>query len=170
MQLVYRYTEQDVADAQETYARGLPTIQRVVYSVLLWILRLGLLGQGIFFVHFGPDTRSLGIVMLVASGILFAGRSARKLGIKRSAAKLLRKNPILQKEFKMEVSEQGLQTSADGLHTQLAWSNVIRWQESERLFLLYNTTRVYSIVPKRAFAPDEADRFRELLTKNVTRH
>ncbi len=168
MEITYRYTEQDLLEAQMTYLRGSSLFRRIAYTALLWVLRLGLLGLGIFLVWFEHDTRSLGVVFVAVSIILIVvAPLLRKVTQKRSVARTLRKSPNLQKEFKVNISERGLETWADDLHTEVGWPHIFRWQESDRLFLLYNNPRIYSIFPKRAFAPGGVDQFRELLAGRI---
>jgi hypothetical protein len=168
MEINYRYTERDLLDAQKAYLEGSSPFRRIAYDVLLWVLRLTVLGLGAFFVLFDRDTRSLGMVFLAISIILIVvAPIARKLRQRRSVGRTLRKNSNLQKEFKVNISERGLETWAENLHTEVGWPHIVRWQESERLFLLYNNPGIYSIFPKSAFAPDEVDQFRKLLVQNV---
>jgi hypothetical protein len=50
---------------------------------------------------------------------------------------------------------------------QLKWGNFIRFLESDDIFMLFHSDLIFNILPKRAFAADEIDQFRELLRRKI---
>ena len=164
MQIIFCLTERDLLEAQRTYWEGSRRLLRIAYRTLMWVLRLFMLGLGLFFALFDEATRALGIVFIaIAILMIVIAPFTQKLSAKR----FFRKNPHLQKECRIDISEQGVECSTEDFHSEVGWSRFPKWQESERIFLLYNSARVYSIFPKRAFAAEEVDAFRSLLTQKI---
>ncbi len=162
MLITYRLTSQDVLEGYKRYRQGVSPLVRIVYYGLTWVLRISLIGFGLFLIAFDETVRSLGtvFVLIAACSILFS-IFARRI----SAARYFKKNPSLRKEYKAQFDEDGVEWWSEDLHTKSGWSNFLRWQESKSVFLLYPTTRIFNIIPKRAFAPGEVEQFHALLTR-----
>jgi hypothetical protein len=45
------------------------------------------------------------------------------------------------------------------------WLNFLRWQQSNRAFLLCPNSRIFNMFPKRAFAAGEVEQLHELLAR-----
>ncbi|MGC2248940.1 MAG: YcxB family protein [Terriglobales bacterium] len=65
------------------------------------------------------------------------------------------------------ISETGIDSSSPTGSTQSTWSAYTRYVESRNLFLLYQAPHVFSLLPKRAFAPGEEESFRGLLNAKL---
>ena len=65
------------------------------------------------------------------------------------------------------ISETGIDSSSPTGSTQSTWSAYTRYVESRNLFLLYRAPHVFSLLPKRAFAPGEEESFRGLLNAKL---
>jgi hypothetical protein len=85
----------------------------------------------------------------------------------RIAGRLFREQSEKQVEQTTEFSETGIRTeSADGTDSVVAWPQVMKWSESERVFLLYLTARLFVVYPKRVMGGKAAE-LRELLKGKV---
>ena len=81
----------------------------------------------------------------------------------RVASRVFREQAAVQVEQVTEFSESGIQTqSEDGTESAIGWSQVLKWSESEAVFLLYLTPRLFVVFPKRAMG-ERASELRELL-------
>lgn len=70
---------------------------------------------------------------------------------------------------RVSMSDEGVSFVSQGFDASCHWSRLLAQSESENLFLLYPTERIFYIVPKIAFQPGELGEVQELLTRNVAR-
>jgi hypothetical protein len=65
-------------------------------------------------------------------------------------------------------SEAGLVATARGVRSNVEWSRFLRMKEAEKHFLLYTSTDLYNIVPKRGFvSQQDIAAFRQLATQGI---
>ena len=69
----------------------------------------------------------------------------------------------MQDEFTAEISEEGVFMESPTFNANLKWGLFLRFLESDRVFLLYQSSRIFNLLPKSAFAPAEVKEFRQLL-------
>jgi len=68
----------------------------------------------------------------------------------------------------LRVRESGFTATANGAQSEVAWSRFVRLREAENHFLLYRSTDLYAIVPKRGFANQaDIDMFRDMATRGI---
>jgi hypothetical protein len=85
----------------------------------------------------------------------------------RVASRVFREQSRQQVEQTTEFSESGIRTqSADGTESAIGWSQVLKWSEGERVFLLYLTPRLFVVFPKRVMG-ERVEELRELLKEKV---
>ncbi len=78
------------------------------------------------------------------------------------------KHPHLHQLFTVEISDEAIRsTSVNGSWDQ-RWSLYTKFVETKGLFVLYQGDRMFSFLPKRAFAPVEADQFRDLARSKIS--
>jgi|SRR5579863_1400702 len=77
------------------------------------------------------------------------------------------KDRRLQDEFTAEISEEGVYMESPTFNANLRWGLFLRFLESDRVFLLYQTSRMFNLLPKSAFTPAEIDEFRQLLRRKL---
>jgi YcxB-like protein len=169
MVINFRLTADDLYEGQRQFYRGmrtfgLPRLPRAFRA----IFPLVMIGIGIFLltVQGGHDDRATGL-MAIGLGLIFLLFDLVLWKI--LAARYYNKNPSLQKDYRVQFDEEGVEYWAQDMHSKSGWSNVLRWQESENLILLYPSTRIFTMLPKRAFAPGEVDQLRELLVRKIPR-
>jgi hypothetical protein len=169
MVINFRLTADDVYEGQRQFFRGmrvfgLPRLPRAFRI----IVPLFLIGIGIFLltVQGGNDDRGTGL-MAIGLGLFLLLFDLFLWKI--LAARYFKKNPSLQKEIRVQLDEDGVEHWAQDMHSKSGWSNFLRWQESKNLILLYPNTRIFTMLPKRAFAPGEVDQLRELLARKIAR-
>jgi hypothetical protein len=71
------------------------------------------------------------------------------------------KHKTLQQPFEMSWSNKGFRTSNANGDWTLPWSDFYGWDESDHVFLLYQSPRLFNIVPKRVLTPEQIDDFRQ---------
>jgi hypothetical protein len=72
------------------------------------------------------------------------------------------KDSRLHQEFTADISEEGVHLISLDFDANLKWSLYLRFLESDRVFLLHQTERLFNMFPKSAFTPGEIEAFREL--------
>jgi hypothetical protein len=77
------------------------------------------------------------------------------------------KDRRLQHEFTANISEDGIHLQSSDFDANLKWALYLRFLESDRVFLLYQTNRMFNLFPKSAFAAGEIDEFRQLLQRKL---
>ena len=80
-----------------------------------------------------------------------------------SARSQFSQQPAAQGPKTMNVDESGLHWRWQSGQSDVAWTNFIRFLESETVFVLYSSPVAFNILPKRAFTPEQATSFREVL-------
>jgi hypothetical protein len=68
----------------------------------------------------------------------------------------------------VNIDERGIVADGPQGRMESAWSNYEHYQETENLFLMYHTSDVVGLVPKKAFkTPDDLEQFRKLLASKL---
>lgn len=82
--------------------------------------------------------------------------------------RVYRRNPRMFGMRTIQISDTGIVADHQLGHTESAWSMYEKFHETQKLFLLYQTTDVIGILPKRVFA-DTADleQFRAFIASKV---
>jgi YcxB-like protein len=166
MKITYHITREDYIDAQKLHrAKGPSTLVRAirlgakVVAVVALVIMLGLaavIRDRSLWLNFAP---LIGVWVLWV--LLFL--VWMPINWRRSYAKDRR----LQNEFTADVSEEGVHLESVDFDANLKWALYLRFLESDRVFLLYQTERLFNMFPKSAFAPGEIEEFRELARRKL---
>ncbi|WP_394408140.1 YcxB family protein [Roseateles sp. BYS78W] len=74
----------------------------------------------------------------------------------------------LHQPFSVEIETAGLQFRTENGSGLLPWGNLYRWRESGKVFVLYQSDLLFSLIPKRCFESGAAqDEFRTTLARQV---
>jgi hypothetical protein len=65
------------------------------------------------------------------------------------------------------ISSSGIAISDSNGQSTSKWTAFIRYAETKNLFVLFYRPNLCHTVPKRAFAPEDLSRFREILQQSV---
>ena len=85
-----------------------------------------------------------------------------------NAESLFRKTPRLAQEIRYVFDAQGIQSDMEGASGRIDWNVLYRLGETNTLFLLYHSSYLAWLAPKRFFTSDADMRaFRELLVAHV---
>lgn len=143
--------------------------ERVFYrSTRSWkmdkVVAVLLLGMGIYGVLVvGPRWWTLGMFPLAVLE-WFNLLSIRPLQIRY----FFKRNPKLHERYRLGFTDAGIDFKTASLESKVAWTHYARFLESRELVLLIYGTRMYTVIPKRAFAAQEQyERFMALIRANV---
>jgi drug/metabolite transporter (DMT)-like permease len=85
------------------------------------------------------------------------------------ASKNYAEDDQIGQELVAEVSDSSIRIETVAGHTELFWTALKSYTESEVLFLIYLSKKPFLAFPKRAFAGDDLNQFREFLASRLTR-
>ncbi|QDZ11772.1 YcxB family protein [Devosia ginsengisoli] len=80
-----------------------------------------------------------------------------------SARRMFRQQKSLQGRLVYGWSDAGLHTESEYGSFDIPWSHFIRWAEDDRTFLLFESDRLYRMVPKRVLTTDQQASLRRAL-------
>jgi hypothetical protein len=166
MNISYRITREDFVDAQKLHRSKGP-------SVAVRAIRLGakvLMGSAfLILVILAAVTRNRGLWSNIAPLIvlLVVWSIAMWVWVPLSWRRAYAKDRRLQHEFAASISEDGIRLQSVDFDATLKWAAYLRFLESDRIFLLYQTNRMFNLFPKTAFAPGETEEFRQLVRRKL---
>ena len=99
-------------------------------------------------------------------GLLLGGFVA--FGTRILLRRAFMKEPSLQLETKNIISEDGLVLTTSRAETKLNWSAFIRYTETKDIFVLYVQSRMFHIIPKRAFRAEDVITLREMFSSHIS--
>jgi hypothetical protein len=164
MRIVYRISEQDYLAARDLFvANERPVYRRISRRLMPWIGGFLLVTQVAYAAivpRANPALTAFGA--LVGIYFLYCGFALRRY-FRRS----YRKDRRFEHDFTADVSDDGIHIVTTTAEAEVKWAGFVRFLESDEIFMLFHAEWIFNIFPKRAFAPGEADRFRELLRHNI---
>jgi hypothetical protein len=75
--------------------------------------------------------------------------------------------PSLKGPRTIQVDAGGVQLRWSGGKSEFAWNNFIRYREGSNRFLLYTSSSLFTVVPKRAFMPQQLSEFRTIVSREI---
>jgi len=99
----------------------------------------------------------LGFLFLMCPFIFFASRVRRDF----------RRHPNLALEYRLRADDSGIELASDTNQGGGKWSSYTAFRETATLFVIYSGTRMFFMVPKRAFSEDQLDNFRRLVRQKL---
>lgn len=165
MKIVYRISEEDYIGARDLFvANERPWYRRVSRRLMPWIGALILITQVVYLLRV-PDRNPAVVAcgFFVGAYFLYCG-----FAIRRYFGRRYRNDPRFQHDFVADISEAGIHLVTPTVESQIKWASVVRFLESDKIFMLFHAEWIFNIFPKRAFATGEVDEFRELLRRNTS--
>ena len=150
MQSSYQLSEKDLLEAQTSHAGRLFRISQI-FGAFLIAAGLGgvVFGQG----QYAP------VPIVIGLFLLFRLRLSAKLAFRRDVA--------AQGKVEVTASQAGIQFLSARGTADLKWDAFLRYTETKNLFMLYPQSRLFNIIPKRAFTPQDLQEFRQALQQNL---
>jgi hypothetical protein len=163
MQIEYEISEQDFIDAQRLAIRNSP--MRLVRWTR-WVLPLFGVGLLIFLIN---ALARQGFSMRAIPGLAFCLLFISLPLLSRSnQKKVYAKNTAMHGKLSLEASDEGLKFRGPTFSSEVGWSNFCKFFEDERSFVLYKTSQVFNIVPKRELSPDQITSLRAYLDQKIS--
>ena len=124
---------------------------------------------------FGRNSLSNGQVAGIVGGTLggviggvIGAICVRYLYLPRKHRRVFRQQTSLHLPFRFSWSAEEILSENERGSSNTKWSEIIKWKENNRLFLLYISDVMFLIIPKRAFADQgELSRFRQALDRHA---
>jgi hypothetical protein len=161
MRLVYKVSEDDWAEAYRLFVVNEKPTRRMSRRIMPWMGGLMIL---LSIIILASDKEAFGALPFGLMGIYFVYCS---FALRRFFRKLYKKNRELQHEITADVSEESVHVITSLSDTHLQWKAIIRFVESDKIFMFFYSEWTFSIVPKRAFTADDIGPFRELLRRKI---
>ena len=112
----------------------------------------------------GLAAAAAGVITWIIAVCLILG--IMRLRLPRRTRQQFRQQRSLYCEVQLTWSEQGITFAAENAHSRHAWDEFVKWAESNALFILFYTDRLFTFVPKRALSDSEVNELRALLRRN----
>ena len=136
-------------------------------SSIRWIIGIcvGIIGLLLGSVIYSYSDHVLGLILVAFSIFLLL----LQLGIPSLVfARIYRRNSRMFGLRTVTISDTGIVSDHQLGHTESAWNMYEKFRETQKLFLLYQSTDIIGIVPKRVFAnPADLQQFRALIASKV---
>lgn len=161
MKIVYRVTEEDFMEARKLFVKNEKRSRRLARGRMPWLGVLLLLAAVILM--FGHNLIEAAFLALMGVYSLYCG-----FALNSYFRKLYRNDPRYKNDITADISEDGIRFVTPTVDSQIKWSGVIRFLESEKIFMLFYAAWSFTVIPKNAFAPGEIDAFRDLLRREVS--
>ena len=79
------------------------------------------------------------------------------------------RDPKYRADYHLEFDDAGIRFRTASIDSTIAWTHYTRTLEDPRVWLLVYGSRLYTVLPKRAFTPESEDEFRALLARHLPR-
>ena len=165
MELEYRLSLQDYQEANQAHLK----LQRWLYF-LFWIFIV--LGFWVLIISFFLG-KTIGIDILGAAAFFslainyfnpYFSSTLKKYQFSRSWKWLSN----LHHPITIDVNEESLKITGINFENRMQWQLYIQAIETKNLFMLYQTKRIFNIIPKRTFNSNkQIEEFRELLCTKI---
>jgi hypothetical protein len=160
IEVTFRLTQRDL------YAVYVHTLLRMWLLIPIVICMIGILALSAlsdFTAHTSyliPALRFLTVALaLVGLGFALPYLLARNT---------MRTSPLFRSELRCVFSESGVEMATPASQSRVDWSGFHRAVELKEFVLLYMSSRVFYIVPKRSFSsPDQLEAFKSLVMKKM---
>ncbi len=164
MHIDYEISEQDHLLAQRLASRkGLPFSDRWPSTILPWFgfVLLGFLIYTVIKQGFSTNILPGLIVPLFALSM--------PIVIRRKIHKLYVNSPNLHGPRSLDVDDSGMHFQGPSFTSQINWPHFSRYFEDQSSFVLFQSPRVFSIIPKRQLSPEQITALRDYFTRYISR-
>jgi hypothetical protein len=106
---------------------------------------------------------------LIVAGLITCYVVYLNFGLPRTVKKYYAEQKTLRDEYTVTWSEAGVIITTSSSRMEHSWSDFLRWAQNNQLVLLYQSSRGFNILAKRAFSPEQLDDFTGHLTRRDMR-
>lgn len=161
MKIVYRVTEEDFMEAHDLFVKKEKWSRRLSRRIMPW-MGASITLFSIVIGAVGKDRFAAVVLAFIGLYFLYCGFALRPL-----FKKLYTRDPGYRHEITADITEDGVHMVTSSTDTRLNWDRIVRFAESDKIFMLYYSQWGFSVVPKNAFLPGEVENFRELLQRKI---
>lgn len=161
MKIVYRVTERDFMEARDLFVKNEKWSRRWSRRTMPWMGASIVLSSIVIFA-FAKDRFEAVPFALIGVYFVYCGFALRPF-----FKKLYRRDPRYRHEITADITEDGVHVVTSVADTRLKWDSIVRYLESDKIFMFFYSEWSFSVVPKNAFAPGEIEAFRELLQRKI---
>ncbi len=162
MKILCRYTLEDYIEAHRLHRKG--SIWRQYDRVIGYLFFAICTGFALLILIGNPQAYRTALPLVVLAVfwavLLFVVPRMR-------IQYIFKRNPYLNQESALEVSEGGILIENPNMRSQRNWNMFIRWAENDRMFMVYSGSNQFVLILKRDFTPGDADQLRELLQRKL---
>ncbi|SEQ28823.1 YcxB-like protein [Devosia sp. YR412] len=163
----FRLTEDDLVAAGQLYGwSGLTQRRTMIGLVLLWLIILPLVA----WLTLGPamgDPQALqnnaGFLLALSLAPFAATAAVMQVIMPVAARRTFRQQRSLQGELAYRWTSEHLTADTEYGAFDMPWSHFLRWSEDKRTILLFESDRLYRVIPKRVLPPDQYHSLRQHL-------
>ncbi|HEY2114877.1 MAG TPA: YcxB family protein [Candidatus Angelobacter sp.] len=160
-----------IGAVQLNYEIKFPEFQEMAWlrhrSSIRWIIGicLGIFGLGLGLVFYVYSDHVSGLIIIGFSIFLLLVQFVIPSLV---FARVYRRNSRMFGTRTVTISDAGIVSDHQLGHSEAGWNMYEKFRETQNLFLLYQTTDVIGIVPKRVFAnPADLQQFRALIASRI---
>lgn len=165
MQLEFHYTADDYADAATLHARSAPWTQKV----MRWVLVIALLPIMLYLT--GPRNIPLSASLAGVAVALLIGFFSETVATGWLTRRFYKRQfsgmEALQMVSGGEFDDTGFSLLTSLGQGKLKWHGLVRWVEDKNSILLLPHSRLFYMLPKRAFSVEQLDQIRHWLLESV---
>lgn len=85
------------------------------------------------------------------------------------ARKAYAEQKTLQQPITVTWSEEGFRSKGQQGDWNVPWNDYLKWTEDSKVILLYQSARVFNMLPKRVLTPAQIEDFRQLVATHIKR-
>ncbi len=162
----YSISSEDFIQAQRLHrAMGLPLWRRSVrWLVSGWMVLVFCSVAIVPVVNKRPTFGATALPLVVCVIFLLAVWIVPQYSWKKT----FEKDRRFQQEITGEISEDGIHFVTPNSDARTNWGLFVRYLESDKIFVLYQSNQIMNVLPKRFFGPGEAVQFHQLLQQKVS--
>jgi hypothetical protein len=159
MHIDYEISEQDHLLAQRLARKGLPFSDRWPSIFMPWFGLVILVILIFNIVQQGFSTKFLPGFVVPLLGL------SMPIVVRRAIHKLYVNSPNLHGPRSLNVDEAGMHFQGASFSSQINWSHFSRCFEDQNSFVLFQSPRIFSIVPKRQLSPEQITLLRDYFAR-----
>lgn|GEM_PF-6125218 len=153
MEFKFTLSEAEVIEAMKIHGWGTKKTKIILLVSFIALLGLGFMSDDKVF-GFSAAVGGLGGYLLALFWV-----------IPSKAKKQYKQNRGLRNEMAIALSETGIEVVLELGNNKFLWSDIHRWVHSKGIYLLYNTSNTFYIIPSRAVTDEVA--FTQLLEQHL---
>lgn len=165
----FRLTEDDLVAAGRLYAwsslRRPAIMIRLGILWLVFVIFLGFVAKGSQLFDVTQWSSDLGLVLTVSAAPFVAVALITLVLTPIAARRTFRQQRSLQGELSYGWTASALTIGTEYGSFDMPWSHFLRWIEDDRTILLFESDRLYRVIPKRVLDPDQHHSLRQHLAR-----